>query len=138
MPTTSHHENIAATADTVWSLVSVFGDNSWHNLEVTCEGGDGLGAVRKVTMPTGVVTELCEVHDAATRTVGYTILDNNPFPATDYHGLIEITPVDDASCELTWSARYETEADPEQLGADLARFLKGAARALKRHAEQAA
>jgi hypothetical protein len=139
VPTTTHRETIAAPADSVWNLVADFGSNTWHDLEVTCEG-EGVGAVRKVTMANGVVTEECEVHEPSTRTIGYTILDNNPFPASDYHGRIAIAPVDDASCELTWSARYEPAAgaDPAQLDADLSRFLKGASRALKRYAESAA
>ena len=136
MPTTTHREPIAASADKVWSLVGAFGDNSWHGLETTCDG-DGRGAVRKVSMPTGVITELCEEHDPATRTMQYGVVDNNPFPVTDYHGRMQVEPVDDASCELTWASTYEVnaDADPSEVDADLAVFLKRAARALKHHAE---
>ncbi len=136
MPTTTHHETIAASADKVWSFVGAFGDNSWHGLEVTCEG-EGLGALRKVTMPNGVVTELCESHDPATRTMVYGVVDNNPFPVSDYHGRMQIDSVGDATCELTWSSTYEVnvDADASQVDADLAVFLKRAARALKNHAE---
>lgn len=135
MPTTTHEEDIAASAETVWQLVSAFGDGRWmRGVEVTCEG-DGLGALRKVTLPTGVATEVCEVLDPETRTMGYGLIDGNPFPATDYHGRITITPVDAQTCHLVWSSTYETEADPVELDANLAQFLRGAAGALKRYAE---
>ena len=125
MASTTHREAIAAPADAVWNLVGSFGDSSWMGgIEMTVEG-DGLGAVRKVSMPTGVATELCEVLEPETRTIGYAILDGNPFPATDYHGTITVESVDDASCELVWSARYEPAGDAEALDADIARFLKG-------------
>ena len=136
MLTTTHRETIAAPADAVWALVGDFGDNSWMGLDLTVEG-EALGAVRKVNMPTGVVTELCEVHDPATRTMGYTILDGNPFPCTDYHGLIAIAPIDDSSCELTWSSNYETDKEPAEIGSALTAFLRAAAGAVKKYAEQA-
>ena len=135
MLTTTHRETIAAPADAVWALVGNFTDNSWMGLELVGEG-EGPGATRKVGMPSGVVTELCEVHDPATRTMGYTILDGNPFPCTDYHGRIEITPIDDASCELTWSSSYETEKEAAEMDAALSAFLRGAAGVLKKYAER--
>lgn len=133
MPTTTHRETIAASADEVWALYSAFGDNRWMGLDVSLEGS-GVGAIRKVTMPTGVATEVCEVLDPETRTMQYGLTDGNPFDCTDYHGRIAVTPVDENSCELTWSSTYEAE-NPAEIDAQLAKFLRGAARALKRYAE---
>ena len=134
MPETTHRETIHASADEVFDLYSNFGDNRWMGVDVALEG-DGVGAIRKVTLPTGVATEVCEELDPSTRTMQYGLIDGNPFPATNYHGRMTVTPVDDDTCALEWTSFYDAE-DPELVDAQLSAFLAGAAGALKRYAER--
>lgn len=133
MPETTHRDTIQAPADDVFALYAAFGDNSWMGVELTCEG-EGVGAIRKVTLPTGVATEVCEELDATTRTMQYGLTDGNPFDCSDYHGRITVTPIDKTSCALEWTSRYEA-ADPAAIDEQLSAFLKRAGGALKRHAE---
>lgn len=134
MPATTHRDTINASADEVYALFSAFGDNRWMGVEVALEG-DGVGAIRKVTLPSGVATEVCEELDPSTRTMQYGLIDGNPFPCTDYHGRITVTPIDADSCALEWTSTYEAE-DPAFVDEQLSAFLKGAAGALKRYAEK--
>ncbi len=133
MPETTHRDTINAPAQDVYALFSAFGDNRWMGVEMTVEG-EGVGAVRKVTLPTGVATEVCEVLDPVTHTMQYGLTSGNPFPCTDYHGCIQVEPVDDESCALTWSSTYEAD-NPDLVNEQLTAFLSRAARALKRYAE---
>ena len=134
MPTTTHRDTINASADEVYALFSAFGDNRWMGVDVSLEG-EGVGAIRKVTLPSGVATEVCEDLDPSTRSMQYGLLDGNPFPCTDYHGRITVTPIDADSCALEWSSSYEAD-DPASVDEQLTAFLKGAAGALKRYAEK--
>lgn len=133
MPTTIHRDTINASAAEVYALFSAFGDNRWMGVDVSLEG-EGVGAIRKVTLPTGVATEVCEELDPSTYAMQYGLLDGNPFPCTDYHGRITVTPIDEQSCALEWSSSYEAD-DPASVDEQLAAFLKRAAGALKRFAE---
>ena len=101
-------EPIAAPADEVWEALADFGTWKWSGIEFESDGS-GVGAVRRVPLSPGIeVVERCEALDDATRTVGYTILEGDPFPADDYHATMQIEPAGDDACELRWSSTYET------------------------------
>ena len=134
MPTTTHRDTINASADEVYALFSAFGDNRWMGVDVSLEG-DGVGAIRKVTLPSGVATEVCEELDPSARTMQYGLIEGNPFDCSDYHGRITVTPIDENSCALEWTSTYEAD-DPVAIDEQLSAFLKGAAGALKRYAEK--
>ena len=134
-----HHasitEPIAAPADEVWKAIADFGSWSWSGIDFESDGS-GVGALRRVPLFPGTeVVERCEALDAATRTVGYTILEGNPFPADDYHATMQIEPAGDDACELRWSSTFETDADTDETRSALEDFYRGAAALLKAHFE---
>jgi hypothetical protein len=128
-------EPLAAPADRVWEAIADFGSWSWSGIEFESDG-EGVGATRRVPLPGADVVERCEALDPATRTVGYTILEGNPFPVVDYHATMQIEPVTDDRCELRWSSTWDTDADPDATRTGIEDFYRGAAAVLKAHVER--
>lgn len=135
MPEVNHVEPVDAPAPAVWTLVGDFADDSWTGIAIACEG-EGAGAVRTVAMPSGPVVERCDHHDDASRTMGYTVLDGNPFPCTSCSGEIRILDVGDDRSEVHWTITYETDDDPTGVARDLAGLLAASGAALRAAAEQ--
>ena len=135
MPEVSHTEPVDAPPEAVWGLVGDFADDSWTGIAITCEG-TGAGAVRTVDMPSGPVVERCDHRDDGTRTLGYTVVDGNPFPCTSCSGEIRILAGEPGRSEVHWTITYETDADPDAVARDLRGLLGASAGALRAAAER--
>ena len=116
MPDATIQRDVAAPADTVWAILSDFGNMSWvpgaQRVEV-----EGAGAgMRRHIHGSGdgppVVERLITIDDGA-KTLTYTIDENNPLPVTTYSG--EVNVADSASgSTLTWTAHFEPAGDPAE------------------------
>jgi hypothetical protein len=94
--------------------------------------GEGQGSVRTVHTPGGAVVERCERLDDDARVLSYSIVSGNPYPISDYLATMTVMSVDADNSELVWSATWQTDEDPEPIEANLTRFIRGTARALRR------
>lgn len=131
MSAVSWTEPIARSADEVWAVVRDFSCRSWASISVTMEG-EGQGSVRTVYTPGGAVVERCERLDDDARVLSYSIVSGNPYPISDYLATMTVVPVDADHSELVWSATWQTDEEPEPIEANLTRFIRGTARALRR------
>jgi hypothetical protein len=111
---------VNAPADVAWKKVSGYCDiGAWF--KTTCEitsGKDGeVGAVRVIA---GRVTELL----VASTAWSYTY--SQPKSPIDYHGTLEIRPVDKKTSKLLYTLVYDAAAlpDPSKKDADIANRTK--------------
>jgi hypothetical protein len=102
-------------ADSLWKLVSAFGDTSWMpgGTPVTLHGA-GPGMERRIAAGAGkVIRERLEAVDEQSRTLVYTIPENVPFPAADYRATMRVHP-HGAGSELDWSASFTPAGASEE------------------------
>jgi carbon monoxide dehydrogenase subunit G len=101
-------DRIHASADRVWDLVGDFGGIARFSRgfkSVTCTGS-GVGAVRTITLPNDVqMQERCELHDAARRTLDYSIV-GGPMPIANYLARIQLFEDGDGT-RIEWSSTFE-------------------------------
>lgn len=101
-------QDYESSADAVWALVGDFaGIDSWMPGIESCEvSGEGVGSIRKISMPGGVrVEEKLEAHDAKARSLSYSIGDG-PLPVQNYLATIRVTEAG-SGCSVDWSAQFE-------------------------------
>lgn len=119
MASTRVEGDIDAPLDDVWKVVSDFGGFlEAQGIPVEVDG-QGVGAVRKVTLGSAVVVEKLESVDDESHTTSYSIVEG-PLPATDYLATIHLTPSGDSSTHVEWSSTFEpaggmTDADVSQI-----------------------
>ena len=76
--------------------------------------GEGVGAVRTITMPGGLqLQERLESFDDAGRTLQYAIIGENPLPFTDYLSTIRLSEDGDGT-SVEWSSTFEPKGIPEE------------------------
>tara|TARA_B100001750_G_scaffold153903_2_gene123449 strand:+ start:1293 stop:1715 length:423 start_codon:yes stop_codon:yes gene_type:complete len=109
MTEVSRNARIEAGAADVWALVSDFdGLPKWLPPVAASEtAGDGVGAVRTVTMQDGAkVVERLEALDADAMTYTYSMTDSGSLPIGDYESTVRVRP-DGDGCTVTWSSTFE-------------------------------
>lgn len=92
------------SADTVWALLSNFGDISWapgmDKVEVI---GDGPGMTRRIFMPgMDPIDEVLKEMDHASMSFTYTIPSGIPMPVTDYTAGPTVVSTGANSCRVDW------------------------------------
>jgi hypothetical protein len=109
-------DRIAASADRVWDLIGDFGGIGRFSKGfkgITCTG-NGVGAIRTITLPNDVqMQERCELHDAACRTLDYSIVAG-PMPIANYLARIQLFEDGDGT-RIEWSSTFDPNgiAEPQ-------------------------
>lgn len=108
-------ERIEAPAGAVWDLVRDFGGVQRYAKEIqacTVEG-EGVGAVRTLSMGALQLRERLEAFDDARRRLQYSIIAG-PLPLADYLATIQVSEDGDA-CRVDWSSTFEPKgiAEPQ-------------------------
>jgi len=118
-------ESIAASADDVWNILSDFGGIKVGGpIEAFEIEGEGVGAVRTITMGGGQVIERLDVFDPATRTFAYSILNNdNPLPVANYAATVKITAEGDGACRVDWSGTFDVDGADEETACTVVRGI---------------
>lgn len=132
------NEEIAASAAAVWERIRDFGGiASWMAGVEKCEvEGEGVGAVRSVTMGPMEVVERLESLDDGGRSLCYS-LQQGRLPVENYLGTIRVTENGPASCRVDWSARYDVleGAGEGDIEAAVGGAYSGSLQALKQQLE---
>ena len=105
-------DRIGAGADRVWDLVRDFGgiQRFAPNIESVSVQGEGVGAVRTVTLPGGLaLQERLESCDDVGRTFRYAIIGSHPLPFDDYLATIRLSE-DGDGCQIEWSSQFAPRA----------------------------
>ncbi len=108
-------ESVEASAADVWAALSDFGGIKVGGpiTDFSIEG-EGVGAVRTISMGAGQVIERLDQHDADNMVFAYSILnDDNPLPVTGYSARVAIVATGDASCEVEWVGVFKHKGDDE-------------------------
>jgi len=104
-------ERIEAPAGQVWALFRDFGGVMRYTpgLEACVLEGEGVGAVRTLTLPGGArLKERLEAFDDTGRRLQYSILEG-PLPVEDYLATVEVHE-EDAGCRVDWSSGFTAPA----------------------------
>ena len=133
-------EKFSVSADTIWDLLRDFGGIlKWNpgSLESVTVEGEGLGAVRTITLPGGTsLQEKLEAFDDAGRSFSYSFTGKLLLPLEDYLASMTVLPVDDSSCEVRWESTFSSEAmTDEQAEATVVGIYRAGFDALKKTAE---
>lgn len=109
-------EELNASADAVWELVSDFGGVlKWSAMLESCEvEGEGVGSVRTLRMPGApAIVERLESLDAATRSFSYSIVEG-PLPVEQYVATLKVSDRGADRCEVEWRSSFEPVGAPEE------------------------
>lgn len=99
---------INASAADVWAVIGDF--NALPKfvaaaVESKIEG-EGLGAVRVITLPDGaILKERLEAYDGEGMVLKYSLAEG-PLPVENYLASMAVTPTEDG-CEFEWSSRFD-------------------------------
>ncbi|WP_428312998.1 SRPBCC family protein [Hydrocarboniphaga sp.] len=109
--------NVSATAERVFDVViSPAGMKAWVPM---CRSavwrhpagtrGPGVGSVRVIEMPGGIVAEETIVYWKAGRQLNYRFAASAPLTkvAHDYEGMTRVESTGPASCRLTWAIHFD-------------------------------
>lgn len=112
-------ERVEASADAVWDLLRDFGGVQRFSpaIEKCTVEGEGIGAVRTLTMPGGLsIQERLEAFDDTGRRLQYAIT-SGPLPMENYLATIEVREDGDA-CAIDWSSTFDAKgvSDEQAVG----------------------
>jgi hypothetical protein len=128
-------DEIGTSADSLWKLVSNFGDLSWSPMIESCTlEGEGVGAVRTL-LPKGApapLQERLDFQDAATHSYGYSFVGENTMPCENYRATVKIADLGADRCRIEWRGSFEPKgASEEKVSGIFAAIYRGAIAAYK-------
>lgn len=108
-------KSIQVPATKAWELISSFkGIENFSPIERSVVEGEGEGATRTCYMPDGAeISEVLSKVSQEQMQIKYEILDG-PFPITNYLSTVNVTQLNDSSCEVSWGANFDVEAENEE------------------------
>jgi hypothetical protein len=111
-------DRIKAPAEAVWALVRDFGGVTKWNPPSAIEGcsveGDGIGAVRTLTLPGGAaLQERLEAFDEGAMSMSYSFTGKLLLPLEDYYATMRVSPAGEGECDLEWSSSFGPGPMPE-------------------------
>ena len=137
MTTVEVVEQIAAGANDVWGILGDFGGVKVGGpVEAVEVEGEGVGAVRTITMNGAKIVERLEAHDEGSLTFTYAIInDDHPLPVSNYSATVIITADGGDACTVNWTGSFEPKGADEEAASNLVRgiytgAIEGARRAL--------
>ena len=99
-------EEMAAPASAAWEKLADFGGLDWMpGVEKVEVEGEGIGAVRTVSMGPMNIKERLESFDDAGRSLSYSITEG-PMPVENYLATIRVSESGDG-CRVDWSASFD-------------------------------
>ena len=132
------NEEYTASADAVWQRVADFGGiKDWMPGVESCDvEGEGVGAVRAVSIGPMTIKERLESFDADGRSLSYSIVEG-PLPAENYLATIVVSEQGDG-CRVDWTATFDLleGVDEAAIAPAIAGGYGGALKALKGQLER--
>ncbi len=115
MTTVQVVESVKADIKAVWDILGDFGGIKVGGpitaFEIT---GEGVGAVRTITMGGAEVVERLEAYDPDGFSFTYAIINEDcPLPVKNYSATVSITR-DEGGCTVDWTGNFEAKGDEEQ------------------------
>jgi len=115
MTTAKVSVEIKASADQVFAKLGDFAGVEGPLIKSKIISGSGIGCLRDLTLANGArVVERCENHDANSRTLTYSIQnDDHPLPFSAYVATLIVTPTGDKTCRVDWFSNFNAKGAPE-------------------------
>lgn len=115
-------KTIKADIGAVWGeLCNFAGIQPGPGIEAVEYEGEGVGMLRTLTLPNGVVVERLEEHDAATHRMTYAIInEDSPLPFSDYSATVSLSDNGDGSTEVDWTGTFEPRGADEATAINVA------------------
>ncbi len=116
--TTAHvTENVNASVDAVWKILSDFSGlkKLLPVMVASClSEGQGLGATRSITTLNGdTVSETVSKFDETNKSMSYTI-DSGTLPVKNYEATFVVSDIDGNTCRIDWSSEFEVNGLSEE------------------------
>ncbi len=108
-------DTIGAPAVEVWNTIRDFNGAGTYigGISKSTIEGQGVGAVRTITMKNGAqVRERLERFEPESHSLSYAIIDG-PLPLENYLATMQLTDLDNGSCQLDWSSTFDPKGAPE-------------------------
>jgi len=117
-------ERIEADVQAVWAILGDFGGlNVGGPITAFKVSGEGVGAVRTITMGGAEIVERLETYDPEALSFSYAIInDDCPIPVADYSSAVKIT-ADGTGCTVEWTGTFEPKGAPEDKASKLVRGI---------------
>lgn len=124
MTTVTVSEDIGASADRVWELLSDFGGIQAGGPITSVETeGEGVGMIRTLGIAGGQVVERLDRWDGEAKVFSYSILnEDSPLPVSGYSATVTVTETGPGSCNVDWTGTFEPKGAPE---ADAVKVVEG-------------
>ena len=115
-------KQINAPADAVWAQLSNFSSiKAGGPIESVSYEGEGVGMVRTIGMGGGSVVERLEAHDDTSRSVTYSIInEDSPLPFSNYSATVSISDNGDGTCEVDWTGTFDPRGMEEEQAVNVA------------------
>ncbi|MFZ5835056.1 MAG: SRPBCC family protein [Pseudomonadota bacterium] len=115
MTTAKVSVEVKASADQVFARLGDFAGVEGPMIKSKKITGSGIGCLRDLTLANGArVIERCENHDANSRTLTYSIQnDDHPLPFSAYVATLIVTPTGDKTCRVDWFSNFNAKGAPE-------------------------
>jgi len=125
MTTTEVKETVNANAKAVWDILGDFGGIKIGGPITAFEvEGDGVGAVRTITMGGANIVERLEAFDANGMSLKYAIInDDCPLPVSGYSATINVTADGDNACTVEWIGTFEAKGAPEAQASEIVKGI---------------
>lgn len=103
-------------AETLWGLLGDFGNMIWVPNVASCEvQGEGVGMVRILKTTDGLeVREYLDALDHKAMHLAYSIPKDAPMPVQQYRATLDIKPLDNDRCALSWKGYGDEQGISEQ------------------------
>lgn len=123
----------------VWPLIADFGGiTGWIDGVSACHvTGDGVGAIRTVSIRGRQVRERLHISDRARGVLAYQILPPHSLPASDILSTIELFGVPPRSTRIVWRSEAVLGTDAQTLRAAIEPFFSASLTNLQRLLDQA-
>ncbi len=135
MSTVEVIETVNSNAKSVWDILGDFGGIKVGGpITAFSLEGEGVGAVRTITMGGADIVERLEEFDADAMALKYAILnEDSPLPVSGYSATIEVVSDGDNACTVKWIGNFEPKGAPEEVACTAVRgiYTGGIARARK-------
>lgn len=101
-------KEIKVDAQSAWSKLSAFkGIENFSPIARSVTEGEGIGMKRSCYLPDNAeIKETLDKVDHENMEMQYSI-QSGPFPISGYVSDVAVKSVDDAKCEISWSANFE-------------------------------
>jgi hypothetical protein len=127
-------DEFAAAVDEVWDLIGDFaGVARWAAIERCEVEGEGVGAVRTLTLPGGIsLKERLDAFDPEGHGFRYSMTDPGPLPLANYRASVRLAEAGPRRCSIEWRGTFDPKGPEEPARRMVEGIYTGGIKAIKK------